>query len=157
MTGQEERDVLFARLFGLTSVIQSGLLVRQSPLPTSPSGSAPASSLAGYNELLTQLLALGEKKSWLRESAWWTASLALDALNSSEVVWKEEAIEVTLQSIFIDNKVWTPEKIALGLKLQTLYSDSDWRNFLSPTFKNSELLSAGNLSTLAKILKVSTT
>jgi len=60
-TGQEERDVLFARLFGLTSIIQSGLLVRQASLTTSASTSALASSLAGYKEVLSQLLVLGER------------------------------------------------------------------------------------------------
>lgn len=154
MTGQEERDVLFARLFGLTSVIQSGLLVRQTPLLTSASTSVLASSFAGYTELLSQLLALGEKKSWLRETVWWTIGLALDALDSSNVDWKGEATELTLQSIFVDNKIWTPEKTALALKLQASYPELDWRKFLSPTFKNPELLSAGNLSVLAKILKV---
>jgi len=44
MTGQEERDVLFARLFGLTSVIQSGLLVRQRPLLASASTSVLSSN-----------------------------------------------------------------------------------------------------------------
>src|SRR5882762_10924141 len=96
MTGQEERDVLFARLFGLTSVIQSGLLVRQTTLPPYASTSSLASNLVGYKETLSQLLFLGEKKSWLRESAWWTAGLALDALNTSDVSWKKEAIEATI-------------------------------------------------------------
>lgn len=154
MTGQEERDAFFARLFGLTSVIQSGLLVRQTPLPTFASTSIPASNLEGYKETLSQLLLLGEKKSWLRESAWWTMSLALDALNTSDVPWKEEAVDATAEKIFFDNELWTPEKVALALKLQTWYPEYDWRNRLSPTFKNPEMLSTGNLTTLARILKV---
>ena len=154
MSGQEERDVLFARLFGLTSIIQSGLLVRQTPLPTSASTSALASNLVGYKETVSQLLVLGEKKSWLRESAWWTTSLALDALNASDVSWKEEAVEAPVEHIFVDNKIWTPEKVALTLKLQALYPERDWRKHLSPTFKISEMLSTGNLTTLARILKV---
>jgi DNA polymerase phi len=154
MTGQEERDVLFARLFGLTSVIQSGLLVRQKPLPTSASTFTLASSLAGYKETLSQLLLLGVKKSWLRESAWWTTSLALDALNDSNVSWKEEAVDATVKSIFVDIKIWTPEKIAVALKLQAWCPERDWQEHLSPTFKNPEILSTGNLNMLARILKV---
>jgi DNA polymerase phi len=153
MTGQEERDVLFARLFGLTSVIQSGLLVRQTTLPPYASTSSLASNLVGYKETLSQLLFLGEKKSWLRESAWWTAGLALDALNTSDVSWKKEAIEATIDSIFVDN-TWTPEKVALAAKLQLWYPERDWRKHLSPTFKHPEMLSMGNLTTLARILKV---
>jgi DNA polymerase phi len=155
MTGQEERDVLFARLFGLASVIQSGLLVRQRPLPISASTSALVSSLDGYKETLSQLLLLGEKKSWLRESAWWTTGLALDTLHASDVSWKQRAIDATIKSIFVDIKMWTPEKIALALKLRAWCPDSDWGNHLAPTFKHPEILSTGNLFTLARILKVS--
>lgn len=155
MTGQEERDLLFARLFGLTSIIQSGLLVRTSALPTSASNSVLASSLDSYTETLTQLLALGEKKSWLRESAWWTASLAIDTLVASEVAWKGEAMESTVSGIFAQHQLWTPEKVALALKLQAWSPERDWQKYMSPTFKNPELLSLANLSTLARVLKVS--
>lgn len=154
MTGQEERDVLFARLFGLTAIIQSGLLVRLTPLPSSVSSSSIPSSLAGYQEVLSQLIALGEKKSFLRESAWWTMGLAIDELNSSKVAWKEEAVEFTVQSLLVDHAVWTPEKVAITLKFQNAYPKRDW-SILSPTFKNTVLLSSVNLLTLARILKVS--
>ncbi|PSS32180.1 hypothetical protein PHLCEN_2v2053 [Hermanssonia centrifuga] len=152
-TGQEERDVLFARLFGLTSVIQSGLLVRDSPLSTSASSAPAASTLSSYQELISELVALGEKKSWIRESAWWTIGLAVDTLGASEVLWKDEALESTIQSILVENKIWTPEKIALTLKLQKLCPSRDWSKILSPTFKHSHLLSTGNYSTIARILK----
>ncbi|KAI0350071.1 hypothetical protein OH77DRAFT_1100919 [Trametes cingulata] len=152
MTGQEERDVLFARLFGLTAVIQSGLLLRDSTLPSS---STVASDLASYKEVLAQLLALGEKKSWLRESAWWSIGLAVDALIASEVSWKDEAVDATFAAIYSEAKAWTPEKVALTLKLQAAYPSRDWKKLLAPTFKNPDLLSTGNLSTLARILKES--
>ncbi|KAI0648248.1 DNA polymerase phi-domain-containing protein [Trametes meyenii] len=152
MTGQEERDVLFARLFGLTAVIQSGLLLRDSPLPSS---STVASDLEAYSETLTQLLALGEKKSWLRESAWWSISLAVDALTTSGVSWKDEAVDATIAAVYSESKTWTPEKVALTLKLQATYPSRDWKKQLTPTFKNPDLLSTGNLATLARILKES--
>lgn len=154
MTGQEERDILFARLFGLTATIQSGLLVRSGALPTSASSTAQVSSLASYEMAIVQLLALGEKKSWLRESAWWTIALAVDALHSSEVPWKEDAVEVTLQALFIENKIWSPEKVALALKMQNYYPEQDYRKFFTPAFKNPDLLSNANLLALARILKV---
>ncbi|KDQ59553.1 hypothetical protein JAAARDRAFT_127225 [Jaapia argillacea MUCL 33604] len=155
MTGQEERDMLFARLFGLTSIIQSGLLLRQTPLPTSSTG---ASSLIGFRDLVTQLLTLGEKKSWLRENAWWTLGLAVDGLNESTVPWKEEAVEETLKQVFGGeekySKGWFPEKVALAVKLQAEYPGRNWRQVLVPTFKHPDLLSTPNLATLAKVLKV---
>lgn len=154
MTGQEERDVLFARLFGLTAVVQSGLLVRETSLVSSASTSTLSSSLDGYKETILQLVALGERRSFLRESAWWTAGLAIDALMSSKVSWKDEAFDVTFQTIFSDNDTWTPEKVAITLKLQAAHPKRDWAKILTPTWKNAELLSTGNLLFLARILKV---
>ena len=154
MSGQEERDVLFARLFGTMSVIQSGLAVRTGTLPTSASSAALASTLQSYEHIVVQLLDLGDRKSWLRESAWFVISLAVDALHESDVSWKENAVEKTLQHLFIENKIWSTEKIALALKLQDLYPGRDWKTLLSPTFKMSDLFSAGNLMIIARILKV---
>ncbi|KAJ4495629.1 DNA polymerase phi-domain-containing protein [Lentinula lateritia] len=153
MTGQEERDVLFARLFGMTAIIQSGLIVRTKPLPTSQSSATLASSFEGYEQVLTELLVLGEKKSWLRESAWWAISLAADSLNAAEVRWKDEAVHATAQHLFVENRIWSPEKIALALKLQSAFEEFNWRPLFSPTFKNPDLLSNVNLQTLALILK----
>ncbi|KAG6841689.1 hypothetical protein C0991_008327 [Blastosporella zonata] len=155
MTGQEERDVLFARLFGLTSVIRSGLIVRAGSLPTSGSSAADASTHSSFEETVKQLLAIGEKKSFLRESAWWTITLAIDALKESEVTWKGDAVDTMLQQLFVEYDIWSPEKVALAVKLQTLYPDQDWRKLFSPAFKNPDLLNTGNLQSLARILKES--
>jgi DNA polymerase phi len=154
MSGQEERDVLFARLFGTMSVIQSGLAVRTRPLPTSGSSVTLASTLESYEHIIIELLDLADQKSWLRESAWFAISLAVNALYESDVSWKEDAVEKTLQHLFIENKIWSTEKFALALKLQDLYPGRDWKILLSPTFKMSDLFSTGNLMIIAQILKV---
>jgi len=154
MSGREERDVLFARLFGTMSVIQSGLAVRTRPLPTSASSATLASTLESYDHIIIQLIGLGDQKSWLRESAWFAISLAISALYESEVSWKEDAVEKTLQHLFVENKIWSTEKIALALKLQDLYPGRNWKTLLSPTFRMSDLLSTGNLMIIARILKV---
>lgn len=144
MTGQEERDVLFARLFGLTAVVQSGLLVR----------STPAAALASYEEVLAQLLALGETKSWLRESAWWTIGRAVDALRAADVAWQDAAFQATVQAVFVADKAWSPEKVALALKLQKAYPSHDWQKTLAPTFRHAPLLHTANYAALARIMKV---
>ena len=154
MTGQEERDVLFARLFGLNAVIQSGILVRMDALDAYESSAAQASALDSYRQTIVELLALGERKSWLRESAWWTIALAVDTLNDSDIKWKENAADFTLHQLFVENKSWSPEKVALCLKLQGLYPDRDWHKFLCPTFKSTNLLHTRNLQLLARVLKV---
>ncbi|EPQ58607.1 hypothetical protein GLOTRDRAFT_35678 [Gloeophyllum trabeum ATCC 11539] len=154
MTGQEERDMLFARLFGLTSVIQSGLIVRKTPLPASASSSTVASNSASYIEIVKQLIALGEKKTWLRESAWWTLGLAFEALSKSDVSWRDDALDMSLDIIY-ENRSWSPEKVAITVTLQDKYPEKDWRKYLSPTFKNPHILNTANYATLAKILKES--
>ena len=135
-------------------MIQSGLAVRTKPLPTSASSATLASTLESYEHIIIQLIDLGNQKSWLRESAWFAISLAVSALYESDVSWKEDAVEKTLQQLFIENKIWSTEKIALALKLQDLYPGRDWKTLLSPIFKISDLFSTGNLMIIARILKV---
>lgn len=154
MTGQEERDVLFARLFGLMSVIRSGLVVRSSALPASGSSAAEASTLTAYTEIISQLISLGDKKSWLRESAWFAITLAVDALHESNVSWKADAVDQSIPLLFQTNEPWSPEKVALAVKLQNLYPDRLWEQYLVPPFKSANLLSSGNLLAVARILKV---
>ncbi|KAG1875007.1 DNA polymerase phi-domain-containing protein [Suillus tomentosus] len=154
MTGQEERDVLFARLFGLATIIHSGLLVRQTPLSTSPSSATNSSSLESYKELVNHLLVLAEKKSWLRECTWWTIGQAIDAVIKSSVSWKEEALASTLEVVYEREKnIWTPETVAITLKLQPAMPKHDWKKTLAPTFKDSAILASSNFSSLGHILK----
>ena len=151
MSGQEERDNLFARLFGITSIIHSGLIVRNSTLPTS---STSASSLESYELAITTLVALGEKKSWLREGAWWALASAIETLAKSEVGWKEQGVQVTLDSIYAKGSGWTPETLALTLRLQALFPEKDWGPLLSPVFKSVDILATRNLKVVTNILKV---
>ena len=154
MTGQEERDVLFAQLFGIMSIIQSGLVVRTKPLATSASSSTAASSAESFLQTVSQLLDLGEKRSWLRESAWFAISLATEALHHSDAKWKEDALVKLLELLFQTNTNWSTEKIAVALKMQDYYPQRDWKTLLAPTFKNPDFLSTANLGTISQILKV---
>ncbi|KAL5529108.1 hypothetical protein ACEPAG_5082 [Sanghuangporus baumii] len=152
MSGQEERDMLFARLFGLKCVVQSGLLFNQKPLRLSSTGS---SSLKGFEIFLTELLELGEKKSWLRESCWWTLLSAADALSKSSVPWKEKAYDLLFDRIYVKDKTWSPEKVALTLNVQKAHRDADWEAVCSTYFKGSDLLLTSNLPLLGRLLKTS--
>ncbi|KAG8686030.1 DNA-directed DNA polymerase, partial [Ceratobasidium sp. 395] len=161
MKGQEIRDTLFARLFGLTAVIQSGLLFRNSRLSTSLASpnelGPPASSLAAYQTAISELIKIGDEKSWLRESAWWAVVLAVQLLYSTqpEVEWKKKAIEWTLETVYAGAHAaeWTPDKIALTICLQELDSSQQWKDLLAPVFRNTWLLSSSNLPAIARILK----
>lgn len=151
MSGQEERDMLFARLFGLKSIVQSGLLTRTKPLRTS---SNSPSSLKSFEAFLEELLTLGEKKSWLKESCWWTLISAAIALNNATVSWKKDAEDAVFTHIYTRDKTWSPEKIAVTLKLQRLYPEQPWQTYVGTHFKTSDILSNSNLSIIGRILKV---
>ncbi|KAG8715114.1 DNA-directed DNA polymerase [Ceratobasidium sp. 394] len=161
MKGQEIRDTLFARLFGLTAVIQSGLLFRSSRLPTSLASpnelGPPASSLSAYQTTVTELVNLGDKKAWLRESAFWAIVLAVKLLYSTspEVAWKEEAVEWTLETMYTGDRAteWTPDKLVLTLCLQELDPSRPWKDLLAPVFRNPSVLSSSNLPVISRILK----
>lgn len=101
MKGSEERDGLFARLFGLTAVVQSGALWR--------------GELSDFEQLLDALVVLGDKKNWLRESAWWGIVQAAERLVGSQVAWQEEAVQMLTELL---KKGWTQEKLALALLLE---------------------------------------
>lgn len=154
MKGTEERDNLFARLFGLASIIESGMLF------------GTKATLEDFKICLGELMALGEKKSWIRESAWWTVLTGIKGLLTSQVEWKDAAISAVLQRVYgTDGKPheetakkargmeWTQEKAALTLVLQNSHPELPWKVLLAPTFKNGSILSSGNLSTLGKLLK----
>lgn len=108
---QEVRDLLFARLFGLTSVVQSQLLYR------------PSATLVDFQTVLTHLVAVGAQKSWLRESCWWAVICAVQGLEGKELAWKEEGIKWLAEFVFNgeEAKEWTAEKVALAVKLQKSY------------------------------------
>ena len=105
MRGPEERDGIFARLFGLTAIIQSDALF------------GPVAAAASFETVVQDLLVLGQAKGWLRESTWWALIAAVERLLASEVEWKEAAVRGLLEAVFGD-KGWSQEKVALALVLE---------------------------------------
>jgi DNA polymerase phi len=102
LKGADARDLLFARLFGLTALINSGKLF--------------TSGMTEYTSVIEQLLEIGDVKGWLRESAWWGIIGAVRGLLASEVEWKEEGFKLVMERCF--DGVWGPEKVALVLVLE---------------------------------------
>jgi DNA polymerase phi len=168
-TGQEERDLLFARLFGLSSIVHSGLLIRTHP-PLPQSASAP-STPESCEAVLKALQTLARAKSWLAEAAYWAIGSALDLLAAArdeDVPWREKTVRALLEEEFGESSsaeeratksevVWTPEKIALALRAQRLWPEREheWRWLWKPTFKYGNIFHQANLVTLARILRVS--
>ncbi|KAI0288393.1 DNA polymerase phi-domain-containing protein [Multifurca ochricompacta] len=166
-TGQEERDLLFARLFGLTAIVHSGLFLRVRPL-LPHSASAP-STLESCASVFAALRALACAKPWIAEAAYWAIGCAMDALaeaNDDDLPWREEALRVLFDEEFGDShstdkgaeqgrSLWTPEKIALAMRAQRLWPEREheWRGLWAPTIKHGNVLHPSNLVTLARILR----
>ena len=156
MKGSEERDALFARLFGLTAVTNSGALFH-------------SSTGDDFLTVLRHLVSLGRVKTWLRESAWWAIVQAVERLCDIDVDWKDEVIVEFSQEVFDSESEWTSEKVALTVLLEHKYPVSGLPEFflckstnlqalgvdkyLSPAFKRTPLLNRHNLPHLARILK----
>ncbi|KAJ9097366.1 hypothetical protein QFC19_006834 [Naganishia cerealis] len=154
MRGQEERDAYFGRLFGTLAIIDSRMLF------------SPAATLADFKNCIGELFTLGEKKSWLRESAWWAVMRAVRMLLADDVTveWKEAALDGLVTRVYgkstsdaatakAHGVEWTQEKVALTLVLQSARADLPWKALLAPTFKNGSVLSQSSLPVLGKILK----
>jgi hypothetical protein len=150
MNGQERRDMYFARLFGLTTIIQSSLLFRQDPPAYS---STPASTLEDFQKVLEELVALGGKESWFTESCWWCICLALDALFASSTPWKGQASNWALNALFPSGCEWTPERMGVWLKYHRNWGQ-EASGKLAPKLKTSHLLASANLLTVARVLRV---
>ncbi len=160
MERSEIMDRSFACLFGLVSVIQSRLLYRETSLPTSPSHKL-ASSLSDFQTVWRELIALGMKKSWLRESCWWALGLSLDGFQAhGSVPWKTDAIQWIIDAVFeakesnLPSIPWTPDKLAITLKVMHLAPSANWKSLLVPTFKDGHPLALTNLTNFGRILRV---
>jgi hypothetical protein len=154
MQGHEIRDQYFSRLFGFVSIIQSGLLYRTSTLPTSGSNRTLSATLTDFQAVCKGLLALGDKKSWLKESCWWALGLALSGLSLSSPSWKQEASAWLAQTVYAESQLWSSEKVAFTINFQRISPSLGWRDILAPTFKDSDMLSVRNIPTIARILRV---
>jgi DNA polymerase phi len=151
LNGQEERDMMFSRLFGLTSISQSGLITREAPLLHT---SSAASTLQDYQRIITELITLGEFKSWFREGCWWSIMQVISQMSTATAGFKSQAMEWTFNQLFIQMTEWTPEKVGVWLRFHSLW-DPNASIPLKHIFKGKHILSPGSLPQLAQILKVS--
>ena len=107
MKGADARDALFARLFGLTALVQSKSLVASNSSPPT------------IQRVIHQLTMLGKTKGWLRESAWWTLCEAVRVLLDEERSHEyDEVVKAALEEHVYGDKNWSQEKVALTLILE---------------------------------------
>ncbi|KAM0756343.1 hypothetical protein T439DRAFT_345128 [Meredithblackwellia eburnea MCA 4105] len=145
---KEERDLLFARLFGVHAVFRSAIPYRQSTPDQ-------------FKEAILALHSLSGKKSWIKESAYWVLIEGVKGLFALEEAdtpsWRKEAGEWLVQRLLVDArekaKGWGPDKVALVLALQKAGVKADYASVLAPTFPSGSLLARASLSQLAQALK----
>lgn len=67
-----------------------------------------------------ELVGLGRKKGWLKESAWFTLISAVEGLLSSKASWAEEALSEVVDKAYGREAEggWSSEKVALTLLLE---------------------------------------
>lgn len=99
---------MFARLFGITSVVNSGSLF------------SSTATIQDFRIVTGELVNLGRKKGWLRESAWWTLISAVEGLLDSDATWQDEAVKEVIDKLYgrEGEGGWSSEKIALTLMLE---------------------------------------
>ncbi|PWN19959.1 hypothetical protein BCV69DRAFT_283492 [Microstroma glucosiphilum] len=136
----EQRNLLFARLFGIQALVRSGMLIER-----------PTTDLAEVEKVIELLRNLSEKKAYLRESCGWTLVQLLDSLAASS---NEQLKSAVSQLVFNDavSGDLTPEKVALILKLQEFAPKLKADGKVAGLKKGGDILSAPNLPTIAKVL-----
>lgn len=127
---REERDLLFARLVGLHALVRSGVLVRDQG-PTVAERGQP------WKDVILALVALANRKSWIREPSYWVVCEALRSLlehaDDDAHPWRQEAAQWAVQRLVGDARErargWSPEKVAIVLVFQRY----NVVRFLTPT------------------------
>ncbi|KAK9766822.1 DNA-directed DNA polymerase [Basidiobolus ranarum] len=138
MKGQEERDILFGRIFGFMAIIQSGMIARET------------TELADIQELIKNLVEYSSTKSYLREPCYQLVIAMLPHVQ--KLSFKDEAVNLIISET-LKNGLKTPEEIDLVLAMQPQFS-LDWAALL-PQWKHGDVLHSSNLQKLALILKES--
>lgn len=143
LSGQELRDLQFARLFGIFALIRSGLLY------------APTSSLATFQRTFHVLTKVAYYKSWISESCGWVVMqmlLPLASENGSRPPWAEEALDWVANCLTATHSL-SPETLALALTLARIAPELKIGARMSPPLKHPCILATPNLTLLSTVLR----
>ncbi|KAI0482397.1 DNA polymerase phi-domain-containing protein [Xylariaceae sp. FL0804] len=124
--GQEERDFLFGRLFGLQCFVDAKVLFNEE---------------ARWPKVLDLLLQMAHKKSWIRSHCAWVIVESLPQMGQARA-------EDTLQKLSEIGLGKTAEGVGIWLRAQSCYP-----NLKMPTKPWKDPLSPGTLPEVARVLK----
>ncbi|KAL8753011.1 MAG: hypothetical protein Q9184_005553, partial [Pyrenodesmia sp. 2 TL-2023] len=136
ISGQEERDHCFGRLFGAEAFIKSGILFKLDL------------DADAWPTILDIIYGLAKKKPWLREECGWILHSACQTLKDGD--WNPSFIEVLVERLCQVGLAKTPEGVAIWLKARTAFPGAD---LPSNVWRGENPLHKKELSKLAKTLK----
>ncbi|KAL9023585.1 MAG: hypothetical protein Q9196_007111, partial [Gyalolechia fulgens] len=136
VSGQEERDHQFGRLFGAEAFIKSGVLFQ------------PHASSDVWSRVLDIIYEVAKKKPWLREECGWILYGTSQTLNDGhhDIQFAQAVIDKLCQA----GLAKTPEGIAIWLKIQVDFPEVQ---FPSGVWRDENPLHRKETPKLAKILK----
>lgn len=139
---QEQKDFMFAKLFGIMSLVQSELLVQ------------PSATIAEFKRSMRILIALSSDKPWMAESCAWVMVTAIAQLQRKEtkVSWAQAA-QSWMTSLISSTKELSPEKLAVLLQLSHGAGVEFFHTMALPSMRKEHPLSTVNLPQLARVLK----
>ncbi|KAI9023102.1 DNA polymerase phi-domain-containing protein [Phycomyces nitens] len=137
MSGEEVRDMLFGRLFGLMSIVASGMMARET------------TTAEDANRIIESLAEMAETKSYLSEVCHHVVINMLPYLKS--VDYKESAVEKILE-LFLKGSVATVDQLNLALAIQKQLPETDLTAQFSG-WKSTNVFDPANLRRLAIIVK----
>ncbi|KAJ1030918.1 hypothetical protein NDA18_002147 [Ustilago nuda] len=139
---QEQKDFMFAKLFGIMTLVQSHLLIQ------------PTATVQDFKRSMQILIALSSDKPWMAESCTWVMVNAVAQLQRPHLnfQWTTEA-QCWMADQISSTKEPTPEKLALMLQLSRGLGSDFFHNLALPWMPKQHPLSTANLPTLARVLK----
>ncbi|MCJ1473397.1 DNA-directed DNA polymerase, partial [Lambiella insularis] len=137
VSGQEERDHYFGRLFGADAILQSGIL------------SLSNSSTSHLERLLELVFELAKKKSWLREECGWILCTALKSPRPMSI----DNAQLFVDKLYACGLAKTPEGVALWITARFAYPDIQ---FPKHVWRHQDPLHRKETALLARILKETT-
>ncbi|CAF9926083.1 MAG: DNA-directed DNA polymerase [Alectoria fallacina] len=133
VSGQEERDHHFGRLFGAESIIKSGILYQ------------PSTEIEAWSDILDIVYDLAKKKSWLREECGFILFNSIQTMKGKDLKYAQ----VMIDKMLAKGLSKTPQGIAIWIGIQAEYPSID----LPPgVWHHEDPLNRKENSRLAKIL-----
>jgi DNA polymerase phi len=134
ISGQDERDHHFGRIFGAEAILKSDILFKRSDPEQ-------------WKRLLELLCNVSLKKPWLRQECGWVLYTCLaDPTTALPEAFAQDAIQLLITKKLIR----TPEGVAIWLTIQRTYPNID---LPKSVWKHGHPLATKDIKTLADILK----